>query len=253
MRSSLIGWLSALGLTVSFNPCHGERSSGNYAIVQETLNSRAGWSAAELYSSSANLGEPIGGESAAALYHVTHGYEVGAAANLGADGSEELIVNGSFEITDGKFVADQYGLMSLLTGSTTIRGWTTTIAELAWSNNNNTFGASTPFGAYWLDLTGYHDRAPYAGVTQTIATRPGESYRLSLAVGSNASFPDAGGEKVVSVSAGGSEMTFAMKGTNLSGDYWGHFSFQFTAHSIDTVITISGITASGVYLGLDDV
>ena len=75
-------------------------------------------------------------------------------------------------------------------------------AELAWGNNTNTFGARTPFGEFFLELTGYHDHLPYAGVEQTITTLPGRRYRLSLAIGSNAEYPGAGGRKQVSVSCG---------------------------------------------------
>ena len=119
-----------------------------------------------------------------------------------------------------------------------------------------TFGAATPYGDYSLELTGYHDRPPYAGVTQTIRTSPGVRYRLTLALGSNADYPSAGGRKQVSVTAGaaGKLITFDPTDTPGSGNEWKTFTFHFTAAEETTVITIRGVTAGGgIYLGLDNV
>ncbi|MCI0536188.1 MAG: DUF642 domain-containing protein [Verrucomicrobiales bacterium] len=167
---------------------------------------------------------------------------------------QELIVNGSFENTEGTFAGDSFGVMSLrVPGSSTIPGWTTTSAELVWVDNTNTFGASTPFGTHSLDLTGYHDGYPYGGVTQTISTTPGQTYRLSLALGSNADYVGAGFPKSVFVCAGSAGTVFTLFPTNPTGNYWETFTFQFTADSLSTVTAIEGGRLAGNYLGIDNV
>ena len=176
-----------------------------------------------------------------------------AVSEPGPHPPQELIINGGFENTQGTFVRDSYGSMSLPSGSVAIPGWTTTSAELTWVDNTNSFGVATPFGRYSLDLTGYHDAVPYAGITQTIPTVPGKKYRLSLSLGSNADFPNAGGQKSVSVCAGSSGTTFTLQPTNATGNQWETFSFHFTAENSFTEIGIGGILASGVYLGVDNV
>jgi len=162
---------------------------------------------------------------------------------------EELIVNGGFENIAGTFVRDGNGLMSLPAGSTAIPGWTVTTAEAAWGDNTNVFNVHSPFGGFFLDLTGYHDFVPYGGLTQTISTVPGRKYRLSLSIGSHASF---GGKKVVSVCAGSAATVFIFSPTNAAGNQWGTFSFTFTAADSSTEIAIHAITG-GAYLGLDNV
>lgn len=166
---------------------------------------------------------------------------------------QELIVNGSFENTQETFLRDSFGLMSLPSGSSTIPGWTTTSAELAWVDNANTFGAGTPFGTHSLDLTGYHDGVPYGGVTQTIPTTPGQTYRLSLALGSNADYVGAGFPKSVFVCAGSTGTVFALFPTNVTGNLWQTFTFHFTADAPSTVIAIEGGRLAGNYLGIDNV
>lgn len=165
----------------------------------------------------------------------------------------ELIVNGSFEDTGGGFVADSFGLMSLPPESRQIPGWTTVSAELAWVNNANTFGAATPFGTYALELTGYHDRAPFGGVSQTIPTVPGRVYRLSLALGSNTDYPGAGGQKQVTVSSDAASTTLTFDPPGDPGNEWHTVTTDFTASGAATPITITGLTANGIYLGLDNV
>ncbi len=167
--------------------------------------------------------------------------------------SQELVVNGSFESTQNTFVPDAFGLMSLSTTSATIPGWTTTDAELAWVDNTNTFGAATPFGRFSVELTGYHDALPFGGLTQAIATVPGQVYRLSLSLGSNQDYPNAGGQKAIAVCVGSASTTLTFVPTNTAGNQWQTFSFRFAASSASTMIAIRGLMASGIYLGLDNV
>ena len=46
-------------------------------------------------------------------------------------------------------------------------GWTVTTANLAWIGPSNPFGLTASDGSYFLDLSGYHDNQPYAGVAAT--------------------------------------------------------------------------------------
>ncbi|WP_013321801.1 PEP-CTERM sorting domain-containing protein [Gloeothece verrucosa] len=159
-----------------------------------------------------------------------------------------LLQNGSFENTNGTFVNNGLGAMSLPTGSTTIPGWTTINQELGWLNNNNIYGpVITPFGDYFLDLTGYHDSFPYGGVTQTISTTVGSTYKLSLNLGVNNPFYP--GPISVRATAGSTSQTFTFNSSE-TGNQWGQFNLDFTASSTSTPISIVGISsASGVYLG----
>src|SRR5262249_16727182 len=138
-------------------------------------------------------------------------------------------------------------------GSTVIPGWTTRQAELGWVDNQNTFTAFTPFGAHHLELTGYHDGLPFAGVSQTISTVPDQTYRLSFALGSNADYPRAAGLKAVSVCAGSTAAILTFVPTNTSGSQWETVSTTFTALADSTEIVINGLISSGNYLALDNV
>ena len=232
----LAGWSSPL-----------RASAQTYALEWQTISGGGGTSTGGVYSLDAVFGDPVAGSMSGDGYEMNGGFPGAFAENA------ELIVNGSFENISNTFVTDSFGLMSQPAGSTTIPGWTTFNAELAWVNNANSFGAGTPFGAFSLELTGYHDGQPFGGVMQTISTTPGQNYRLSLALGSNADYPGAGGQKSVSVCVGSASTTFTMIPTNTSGNSWQTFSFNFTAGSTSTVVMINGVISSGNYLGLDNV
>lgn len=233
-----------------WTPTRAHAATGPYSSGQATLNAAGGISTSGAYAHAAALGESFIGESAGAVYFANHGYPL----ELALRSSRELVSNGSFEDQAGRFVADSYGLMSLTPGATLIPGWKTTQAELAWVRNGNTFGAASPFGEFFLELTGYHDRAPYGGVEQSVPTTPGEEYVLSLSIGSNSTYPGAGGQKQVTVTAGpaGVIFTFDPPGTEVHD--WRSFSFAFTATADATAIRISGLNSGGgVYLALDNI
>lgn len=234
----------AVALALSATPT---ATRGELALEWSAIGNGGGTSTGGVYSVSALIGEPVAGNMSGGDYTMDGG-AFGALADTG-----ELIVNGSFENVSNTFVGDSFGLMSLPAGSVSIPGWTTTTAELAWVNNTNSFGAGTPFGVFSLELTGYHDGQPYGGVSQTISTTPGQKYRLALALGSNADYPGAGGPKAISVCVGSTGVVFTMTPTNSTGNQWSTFNFNFTANSTSTVVAISGLIASGVYLGLDNV
>jgi len=167
--------------------------------------------------------------------------------------AQELIVNGGFEDTGGTFVANVDKLMSLPAGSGVIPGWTTFNAELIWARNDNIY-AQTPFGSFFLDLTGYHDSPPYAGVAQTITTTPGRSYRVSVNLGTYESAPIYSGPISVAVVVGGlttNTLTFNPTGAS---NQWSSFTTDFVAVSNATEVAIVGsFTAGGAYIGLDEV
>lgn len=219
-------------------------------IDWSTLGGGGAVASGGVYELSGTVGQMATGPSAGGAYTLDDGFWSVPAADLS---SRELIVNGGFEDVAGTFVPDGYGLMSLLPGSTVIPGWTTVDAELAWCGNANTFGARTPFGDGFLELTGYHDHLPYGGVEQTITTTPGQRYRLSLSLGSNAEYPGAGGRKEVSVRCGEVTTSVAFDPAGTPANEWSTFGFTFVAASTTTPIRITGLNASGIYLAVDQV
>ena len=165
----------------------------------------------------------------------------------------ELIVNGSFENTSGSFTPNGNGVLSLPAGDARIPGWTTAAQELVWASNSNPFGIKSPDGNLFLDLTGNHDRSPYAGVTQTVETLPGTIYRLSISLGIDHDFASYRGPVSVSVTAGAATNAFTYTPPD-SGNQWGTLTVDFTANAVQTPIVIIGdASAGGHYLALDNV
>lgn len=159
-----------------------------------------------------------------------------------------LITNGSFEL--GTFVDDGNGTDSFLAGPTTITGWAAVGRQVSWIRSPNPWGLSAQDGTHFLDLTGYISGPPFGGVTQTIATTPGQQYSLSFFLGT---FTQRWGGPPVSIlaSAGGTSSTFTVSTTSTAST-WTPFSMLFTATSANTTITLTG--AAGVeYIGLDNV
>jgi hypothetical protein len=138
--------------------------------------------------------------------------------------------------------------MSLNTGSTTITGWTVVTDTTAWIGASNPFSLAASDGQFFLDLTNYQLGAPFAGVTQTIATTPGATYSLSFDLGGSNRWGRPDG---VTASAAGTSMTFTTPTTGTLND-WYHETMSFVATGSSTIITLQG--ASGFnYIGLDNV
>ena len=157
-----------------------------------------------------------------------------------------LLVNGSFE--NGAFVNQGNDTMSPPAGSTGITGWTVVTDTTAWIGPTNPFGLTASAGSYFLDLTNYQAGAPFAGVSQAIATIPGAVYALTFDLGSSNFWgrPDS-----LTASAAGASQTFMSPTTGTNND-WTHESMQFTATGPSTTILLQG--ASGFnYIGLDNV
>lgn len=167
------------------------------------------------------------------------------AALMTASAHANLITNGSFEL--GAFVNQGNDTMSLAAGSNVITGWTVVTDTTAWIGPTNPFNLTASDGNFFLDLTNYQAGAPFAGMSQTIATTPGATYLLLFDLGSSSQWglPDS-----LTASAAGTSQTFVSPttGTNI----WTPESMQFVASSATTTVLLQG--ASGInYIGLDNV
>jgi hypothetical protein len=162
--------------------------------------------------------------------------------------SANLLTNGSFE--SGAFVNQGNQTMVLPVGSSTMTDWTVVADQLAWINAGNPWGLSAQDGNFFLDFTAYPTGAPFGGVTQTIATMPGEQYELSFYLGS---YTQRWGGPPVSIqaSAAGTSQTFSVTTTSTAST-WTPFSMLFTASSPSTAVSLVG-TAGFQYIGLDNV
>ena len=179
-------------------------------------------------------------------------------AVAGQNASAQL-VNGSFENVNNSFVGAISNVDPLPVGSTAVPGWTVVTSEGAWGRNDNPFvpnGATN--GSFFLDLTGFDDAAPYAGVTQTVPTVPGQSYVLEFDLITNQSDFRFAGPIGVTASADGVSAPFLFAPVETSGVQSMRFSLPFVGDG-STVITIQGTIAgtgavlTGQFLGLDNV
>jgi hypothetical protein len=166
-----------------------------------------------------------------------------------ADGN--LIINGSFEL--GNFVPNHPSddTMTLPVGATDMTGWTVISGGLAWIGPSNPFGLSASDGGYFLDLSGYHDNAPWAGGEQTtIPTTIGDQYQISLDLGTSPPYDSA--PVSILVSAGLASTNFTSTPSILNK--WETFTFDFVATSSSTIISLTGQATDGEkYIGLDNV
>jgi hypothetical protein len=161
-----------------------------------------------------------------------------------------LISNGSFEV--GSFVPNGQDSMVLAVGATDMTDWTVQTASLAWIGPSNPFGLTASDGGYFLDLSGYHDNAPYAGVlqSQTIPTTIGAQYRLTFDIGTDPQYDTA--PVGVQVTAGSASATFTS--TPVNPNQWQSFTFDFIATSTSTSLSLVGQAGTDEkYIGLDNV
>jgi hypothetical protein len=159
-----------------------------------------------------------------------------------------LITNGSFEL--GSFVNQGNETMVLGVGSTVISDWTVVADQLAWIDVGNPWGLSAQDGDRFLDLTAYPTGAPFGGISQTLATVPGQQYQLSFYLGT---YTQRWGGPPVSVvaSAGSASQTFTVS-TPSTSSTWTPFSMLFSANASSTAITLTG-SAGFQYIGIDNV
>ena len=165
-------------------------------------------------------------------------------AQAHVQGQPELLTNGSFEL--GAWSDTSLGYMDVPVGSTVITGWTTLDNRVAWAKTPTGDGVLAADGQYSLDLTGFGNLSPNAGVTQTIATVAHAAYTLSFMVHV---IPGYGAPAVVLAQAGATTQTFS---TSLGG--WQTFSLGFTATGPSTAITLASLRQPDTYyVGLDAV
>jgi hypothetical protein len=165
----------------------------------------------------------------------------------------DLITNGSFENTEGTFAGDPNHVDLLVSGLTTIPGWTTTNGvPTAWIMNGNPYGISASNGTFFLDLTGYTDVGTYGGVMQTFATTAGTSYVVTFDLGYGGNSGLFGGPVKLTASAGGTSQTFTSGSGTPNPAVWDSETFGFAATSGSTTLSLVGL--SGIdYIGLDNV
>jgi hypothetical protein len=200
----------------------------------------------------------------------THIYRLALSSTFGlfvasfAANAQNLAQNGSFELGNFSGTPNPYA-ESLPVGSTVITGWTTVNAEISWDlapiQVQGSDYLTAPNGNYFLDLTGYHDAAPYGGVSQTISTVVGQNYNVSFEIGSdyyyNYDYPGYVLDPGVAVSINGAPVFSAYTPLNVLNqpDLWTSESFTFTAASTSSTISLVGISPAdnSPYIGLDNV
>ena len=119
-------------------------------------------------------------------------------------------------------------------------------AELAVITQPNTFSILAESGTKHLDLTGYHDSGPYAGITQTVNTVAGRNYSLSFYIGSQT------GNVSIDVTTGLTTATYT-NSSGGAGPVWQQFTHNFTATGATFIQFLGTATSSGNYIGLDNI
>lgn len=161
-------------------------------------------------------------------------------------GAANLVTNGSFEL--GAFTPQLNDMQSLPVGSGTLIGWTVVGSPAGWIGSANPWGLSASDGSRFLDLTDVSDSAPFSGLTQTLQTTIGQTYRLSFDLGSSSRW---GRPNAVRASAGDFSQVFTGASAGTDSD-WEHFSMVFTATAASTPLALIG-EAGVSFIGLDNV
>jgi hypothetical protein len=159
-----------------------------------------------------------------------------------------IVLNGSFE--SGTFVNDGNQTDTFNAGPTTITGWAAVGRQVSWIDAGNPWLLSAEDGSRFLDLTAYNTGAPFGGVTQTIATDPGQAYELTYFLGTYTA--RWGGPPVSILASAGAATGICTDSAQTSSSTWIPCSLLFTASSATTVLTLTG-RAGVEYIGLDNV
>jgi hypothetical protein len=143
----------------------------------------------------------------------------------------------------------------VLSGSSVIPGWTATNGvPTAWIRNGNPWNIPAADGQFFLDLTSYFNVGTYGGVTQSFATTPGSNYVATFDLGYGGNSGLFAGPVSVRATAGGTSATFTSGSGTPNPAVWNLETFNFTASSSLTQLTIIGLsTAGGDYIGLDNI
>ena len=147
-------------------------------------------------------------------------------------------------------------------GGSNIGGWTVSGVDvvLIGTNHPEPSHAITIFnsdeGTQALDLTGSGNTGPSDGVSQSIATVPGEAYTILFSVGRSAGTVVYLTESTADLSIdGGPRIPFTNSDfpLNFGTVTWKEFSYSFTATGSSTDIAFLNGTTSNNYVGLDNV
>ena len=174
-------------------------------------------------------------------------------AGTSAGAQAVTLVNGSFEDTTNFNDNTGQDTDSLPGGSTSMTGWTVGSGHnVSWDGPTNPFGpGGTAYpasnGSYFLDLTDYHDGAPYGSVSQTIATVTGQHYLVTFDLGSSSLYGLPSGIQVSAAST-----THNYLSTLLGPINWESESFAFVATGASTTLSFLG-SAGNAAIGLDNV
>lgn len=164
-----------------------------------------------------------------------------------------LLANGSFETP----VVPAGFYTNFPAGSTAVTGWTvvgvdSAVTSGAFVQSGITFRAQD--GGQWIDLAGIDSNSTASGVTQDVATTPGQAYLLSFHVGSATDgmffFPT-----TVDLSIdGGPRVGYTNPAAPTDRLDWKGFTVSFTATGTTTNLTFFNGGAANNYLnGLDNV
>jgi choice-of-anchor C domain-containing protein len=162
-----------------------------------------------------------------------------------AAASAATIANGDFEL--GQNNPGPGGFSTLYNGATDIAGWTVTGHSVDWING------------YWQAASGTHsvdlNGLGLGGISQTISTTPGQTYKLTFSMSGN---PDVGPDtRTMQVSAGNASAPFSY--TFTSNDHsnmnWVTDSLLFTATGQTTTINFASTSQQNCCWGpaLDNV
>lgn len=172
-----------------------------------------------------------------------------AAAALSFSAHASIVTNGSFEDATHYFDNTGTGAMMLYQGLPHLTGWDIIgTGDLAWLSPTNIYGVGASAGGYFLDLTGWHDYFPYAGVSQNLATIAGHTYSLTFDLGCLTA------NSAVVVSAGSLDGYFNTP--YCGGGNWFRNTSSFTATSSLTTLSFIGSyvdTVNYVNIGLDNI
>jgi choice-of-anchor C domain-containing protein len=155
----------------------------------------------------------------------------------------ELIVNGSFE--DGPKQVDRW--LPLDKGSKQIKGWVVTRGQI------------DLIDSYWQAARGkrsidLHGSPGNGGISQTIKTRPGRTYKVTFRLAGN---PGGARVKVIGVSAAGKKTSFAFDtaGKTLEKMGWVKKTWEFKATARETTLEFYTLTENDTSWGpvIDDV
>lgn len=208
---------------------------------------------------------------------------LGALALALGTGARAQIVNGGFENGTGA-PSPSGGTETLGNGNTQITGWTVvTTTQVSWDGNGAfSVPAASNGGNYYLDITGNNDTTngtymigaqkyyTSGGVDQTFATTVGDTYDVSYLLGTDSYYnanSTPGIEAFISNTAptsyGSLDLSDPTSESGLASGHpasrgvWTDESFDFTATSTSTTLTLIGYSAvdigSNQYIGLDNV